>query len=792
MKRPLTSFTLPMLLFALACGPTEDEIGTSEAELASATTFEFQTRNIKVPQIASGAVTLAGGICHEIFTTRCDGTSKDDTLLVLLSGDNVVAFDDDSGANGCSRIRYRPTSTVDLHWEVWRKPSDRDPTRSHAAGRVDVRHKELESLCPMGVVYNLDGTFPPPTDPGGGGLDPGDLTGSVLLEGNAAVSGTAVRGFAMHSLMQIATTRPSAEFLGTVEPRMMLLTTPTGPVEDYDFGGGTQYCPTCSKVRAQPRFYEEPSARNAVVMVGTRGTTTGFVDLVLPGKRLAATMFTQGSPSGPHVYGPVALNGVGSFVVELSYATAHPVGEPRGPASEEMGFVRFPSTSADDEMITVYLERCRSAFCSDPVEVDSTTRYRGHFGGVDMVSPIFLESSYGTGVYRVRVALMHPDVYLVAPAKVWDRATTNHVTTIGSWNFFMDEDNLDCSQVKAPVANVWTAYRNDIDVMALQEVERQCHFNLLAQMSNVYSDKKWEFFYTRGDTYTTNCDDDYVGILANQRVWPDPSSTSLSGRGRGLEFGDALLSFDKDQLHCWSAGQNSLLCDSNSPQNGGDPHFAGHGLGCRMQPDSNWGNAYPHALTHRISDVEGNEIIVVSAHQLDIDDNDDPSDGAPFSHRKTYEEDLLTLVGGAYGPIGPDTRIIYVGDLNMLESAHEWEDMLRRLRSTFGYAIDTRLIEDERPLSTWAGKGNKCSYSTTGGQNDAVVLLGRGWARLDPAVSTVTEEWADEQGGSIEYRAGANCIPACSGSAADGCVNGGKRVLATDHKLLVTKVRTAF
>lgn len=799
-KHPMRATLLNVPLLLVACGASGDF-----AENETAVTYQgapsFVPHNVHVPRIEWGSVTLPAGRCTEIYTTSCDGTAVDDTLLLLVSGRDVVAFDDNGGSDGCSKIRRFTSRSTSVQWEVWRKPASFDPTRPAAPGRVDVRIRDLGAYCPLVASGPTSGTIGGLQARSSGTTTSGTLSppprgdGSRLLRANVAVNGSAVMGFATHSGTRIVTRRPSSKSNTDFTTRMLLLSTRTGPVEDYDVGAGG--CLGCAEVVAEQRSLTVPSNVASAILVGTRDSAPGTVDLRFESKRLAAAVSPSTEEGQSHVYGPFTLQGVSSFVVELGYRTAFPVGEPRGPATTLAGFVRYPSTDATHRMLVAHLDRCFDATCSSYARLDSTTRYRGHFGGVNVVSPIFLASHRGAGTYRVVVEDVHADVERAQPLNVWDRATAAHTTTLGTWNFFMDEDNLDCGARTAPVSEVWSQYRHDIDLMVLQEVEFQCHVELLNHLANLESDQAWEFFYSRGDTRTFNCDNNYQAVLANQRAWPDPSSTSLSGRGRGLEFGRASVAFGGDEMGCWSAGANSISCDSDSPRGGMDPLFAGHGLGCRMQPDYENFNEYSHALTHRIANVDGEEIIVVATHQNHIGSADEsPTNGAPYAHVRTYEEDIGTLVQSVYGANDANTRIVFMGDLNMFEEAKEWEDMVRRLRGAFGYAIDTRLIESGTPISTEIS-GGSCFDAATGGKNDGVVLIGMGWSKLDPSVrdGVTTEEWSSPQGGRIEYRDGGDnvdCVAACSGGPETGCVNGGDRVLSTDHELLLTKIRTAF
>jgi len=762
--------------------------------------YTFHSRNIVVPRIATARVALQAGATYELWTEGCDGTTVEDTLLVLLDPhDQVVAINDDGGTGypgGCSHLAFQPSFDGDYRWEVWRKPSPVNPTRAAAAGRVDV--KTFEAGAGQVLTLALD----------------------------APVAGTPVGGMGVHGGTTVTALRPSRADLGALSPTLLLLG-PGGAALDHD----TSRTP---RVRAPAGTV---STTGAVVLVGTRDTKGGLVDLALGPRRLHTTLaLSLSQASGTReTFGPAMLSGVGSVVVSLSYATKAAVGDPVGveavtrAVGRHSGFSRYSGSSAADRMLTASLDLCADLSCATYRTVDTTTRFRGHFGAANTTSPIFLGAHAGDGLYRVRVEAKHADLYRTAAPRVYNDATGTQVTTLGNWNIYMDTKNLGCSSGKAPAAQVWTRYRNDVDLMALQEVEYQCHFDLLKRKSEQQDSKRWEFFYTRGDTYTTNCDDDYVGLLLGQRLWPNlqASANDLAGRGRGKEFGKGSVSwYDSSagktrSVKCWRNGGWSMLCNSSKGEptydfltsnRANDPIYPSRAMGCRMTPDTDGGNEYPHAMTARIRPTDGpadgsRDIVVVVTHQIDFGSGDDPADGGGYSHLKTYLEDLPALVYGTYG--SKVNRIIYMGDLNMWETAHEWETMLRLLRKKFGYAVDTRLAQHGRPLSTWAGYGKSCGDRSTGGQNDGVILLGDGWKTLDPAVSVGNEDWsaAGGRGGKIEYRApkeeckywglscskpAPDCVPACTGTPEQGCVNGGDPVLATDHMLLITKVRTSF
>ena len=799
---------LLMLPSCITLEAAEEDDGASAAVATghgSPSPYTFHSRNIVVPRIGSGEVTLQSTTTYDLWTEQCDGTPAEDTMLVLLSSSGkVVAFNDDGGAGypgGCSRITFLPSNSGTYRWELWRKPSPQTPTRATPEGLVDVKINESSGSTSV------------------------DQTRTLKID--APVAGTAVGGFAVHGGTTLAGVRPSRKDLGALRPSMLLLADGAGPALDHDAG-------SAPLVRTP---YGTPSSTRAVLLVGTRDERAGLLDLIL-GKRRLQTMIplTQSMPAqAMEVFGPEKLSGMGSLVVELSYATTVAVGDNAGYESRTLsggsysGFSRFTGSSSADVMLQAHLDLCGDAKCISYRTVDSTKRYRGHFGAANSTGPIFLQAHAGDGTYRVRVEGIHSDVYRTASPKVWNDAAGTQVTTLGNWNIYMDTKNLTCSTGHAPAAQVWTRYRNDVDLMALQEVEYQCHFNLLKNKSEQQDSKRWEFFYTRGDTYTTNCDDDYVGLLVGQRLWPDlqAGSWDLAGRGRGKEHGKSKISWYDSaagktrSVKCWRDGGWSMLCDSSKGEpaldifggnRGNDPKYASRAMGCRMRPDTDGGNEYPHAMTALIRPTDGpsdgsRDIAVVVTHQIDFGSGDDPDDGGGYSHIKTYLEDLPALVYGTYGP--NIKRIIYMGDLNMWESAHEWETMLRLLRKKFKYAIDTRLVQSGKPLSTWAGYGKDCGYKATGGQNDGVILLGEGWKELDPAVSVGTEDWSAKgtRKGRIEYRAPKkeckywglsckkpvpDCVPACSGTPEQGCINKGDAVLATDHMFLVTKVRTAF
>ena len=805
--RPVACLAATLLWFG--CGDLDLEQEGAHAATTgygSSSPFTFHTRNVVVPRIASGEVTLHSGYTYDLWAQGCDGTSEEDTLLVLLApGGAVAALNDDGGAGypgGCSHVSFTPTHGGTYRWELWRKPTPRDVTRATAQGKVD-------------VLFNESGA----------GVSE-DRTRTLMFD--ATVNGTPVGGFAAHGGTTIDAVRPSRKDLGRLTPALLLLADAKASAAlDHDVGAA-------ARVRVP---YGTPSTTSAVLLVGTRDEQAGHVDLkVGPRKlhsQLPATVATPGL--GREVFGPEKLSGLGSAVVELRYATKAAVGDAVGSEAvtrargEHSGFSRYSGSSAADVMLRASLDLCDDAACASYHTVDTTTRYRGHFGAAFTTSPIFLQAHAGDGTYRVRVEGMHADVYRAGAPRVWNDATGTQVTTLGNWNVYMDTKNLTCSTGHAPAAQVWTRYRNDVDIMAFQEVEYQCHFDLLKKKSEQQDSKRWEFFYTRGDTYTTNCDDDYVGLLVGQRLWPNLRASwwDMAGRGRGKEHGRGKVSwYDASagktrSVKCWKDGGWSMLCDSSKGEpsldvlgsnRGNDPKYASRAMGCRMRPDTDGGNEYPHAMTARIRPTDGpadgsRDIVVVVTHQIDFGSGDDPDDGGGYSHLKTYLEDLPALVYGTYG--ASVDRIIYMGDLNMWESAHEWETMLRHLRKKFGYAIDTRLVQSGQPLSTWAGYGKSCGDKATGGQNDGVILLGKGWKELDPAVSVGTEDWSAKgtRGGRIEYRAPKeeckywglsctkpvpDCVPACSGTPEQGCVNGGDAVLATDHMFLVTKVRTAF
>ncbi len=483
-------------------------------------------------------------------------------------------------------------------------------------------------------------------------------------------------------------------------------------------------------------------------------------------------------------------------------------------------------------MLHAFLDRCADASCSSHSVVAQTKRYRGHFGAAYTTAPIYLQSHQGSGTYRVRVFHYRPpgEVYRTAYPKVWNNATTSHVTTLGSWNLlYAKEPFIDCKKWTAPVAQVWTRYRNNVDLMTFQEVDYQCHFKVLRDKSMMQDSKRWEFYYTRGDTYTANCDDDHVGFLLNQRVWPDLQAPSWdhAGRGRGKEHGKYTVSWydhvdgKHRDVHCWNDGGWSMLCNGNKGRpeydniiynnRENDPKYPEHGMGCRMSTDFNGPNRYTHAITSWIRPLDGpgngagfnpnKDIVVVTTHQLA-----EAATDTTRAHKKTYLEKLPTLVYGLYPGA---QRIIYLGDLNMNEDAHEWEAAARILRTKFKYVIDTRLITNGTPIETKAGLGSSCTDTYTD-KNDAVLLLGEGWKALDPAASVSVEDWsaAGSRNGKIEYRGRervcnpnfpnvchweyADCVPACSGTPEQGCVNYGDPVLRTDHMLLISKIRTAF
>jgi len=795
---------LPSCLGIVGDGEEDPSLMTPASSPGGPGPYTFHSRNIVVPQIGSGQVSLKTTVTYNLWAEGCDGTAAEDTLLLLLDPQGkVVALNDDGGSaypGGCSHLTYRPASSGTYRWEVWRKPAPVNPTRATTEGTVDVML----------------------SDSSGGGVG---LIQALALD--VPVAGTPVGGMAIHGGTTITAVRPSRADLGVLRPTLLLLADAPGRVLDHHTSHAAQ-------VRAPKGA---PPSTRSVVLVGTRGQVSGIVDLKVGPRRLHATIpLSLSLPNqGKEIFGPQRLTGVGSLVVELSYATRVAVGDRVGYQSVtrsgggDSGFSRYSGSSASDIMLQANLDLCADAACTTSRTVDSTTRYRGHFGASGTTSPIFLSSHAGEGTYRVRVGAIHADVYRTGAPRVWNDATGSQVTTLGNWNVYMDTKNLLCGAGHAPAAQVWTRYRNDVDLMALQEVEYQCHFDLLKRKSEQQDTKLWEFFYTRGDTYTTNCDDDYVGLLVGQRMWPNlrASSWNLAGRGRGLEHGRSSVDwYDAGpgrtrSIKCWRDGGWSMLCNSSKGERaldfmGGnrsnDPIYPSHAMGCRMRPDTDAANEYPHAMTARIRPTDGptdgsRDIIVVVTHQIDFGSGDDPDDGGGYSHIKTYLEDLPALVYGTYG--SRINRIIYMGDLNMWEEAHEWETMLRMLRQKFGYAIDTRLVQDGRPLSTWAGYGKACSDTSTGGQNDGVILLGDGWKEIDPAVSVRTEDWSasDGRGGRIEYRApkeeckywglsckkpAPDCVPACSGTPEQGCVNHGSAVLATDHKFLVTKVRTAF
>ena len=806
--RFLTCLATALLLSScFTVGPEEDDGARAAVATGhgSPSPFTFHSRNIVAPRIASGQVTLQSAASYDLWTEGCDGTKAEDTLLVLLGpNDKVVAFNDDGGAGypgGCSHLTYQPTFGGAHRWEVWRKPTPQNPTRATPEGLVD-------------VLIN-----------GSTGGTSVDQTRTLVF--NAPVAGTPVGGFAVHGGTTVYALRPSRKDLGALSPALLLLAGITGPALGHDSRSAARVLTP----------HGTPSTNHAVVLVGTRGEQGGMVDLAVGPRRLHSLIpLTQSVPTaGQEAFGPEKLSGMGSLVVELSYATKVAVGDKVGheavtrSGGEDSGFSRFSGSSAADSMLKASLDLCDDAACASFRTVDSTTRYRGHFGAANTTGPIFLQAHAGDGTYRVRVEGIHADVYRTNSPRVWNDATGTQVTTLGNWNLYMDTKNLTCSTGHAPAAQVWTRYRNDVDLMAFQEVEYQCHFDLLKKKSEQQDSKRWEFFYTRGDTYTTNCDDDYVGLLVGQRLWPDMRASwwNMAGRGRGKEHGKSKVSWydagagKTRSVKCWRDGGWSMMCDSSRGEPaldvlGGnrsdDPKYASRAMGCRMRPDTDGGNEYPHAMTARIRPTDGpadgsRDIVVVVTHQIDFGSGDDPDDGGGYSHIKTYLEDLPALVYGTYGP--NIKRIIYMGDLNMWETAHEWETMLRLLREKFSYAIDTRLVQHGRPLSTWAGYGKSCGDTATGGQNDGVILLGEGWKELDPAVSVGTEDWSAKgtRGGRIEYRAPkeqckywglsctkpvVDCVPACTGTPEQGCINKGDAVLATDHMFLITKVRTAF
>ena len=804
---------LPACIGAVGLDEQGADDRAATTSFGSVSPYTFQSRNIVVPRIGWGKVWLRSGSSYDLWTEQCDGSADEDTLLVLLdSSGRVVAFNDDGGSGypgGCSRLSYQPALAGYHSWEVWRKPSPGDPTRTGLAGLVDVK------LNVSGPGTSVDQTR--------------------TLAFDTPVNGTPVGGFAMHGGSSVTTLRPSRSDLQPLHPTLLLLSGNSGPVMDHDAGSAGARCAGCSVVQA-PAGTVSTSA--AVVLAGTRDERGGMVDLTLGKRTLHGTLTLSASHAGKasEVFGPTQLSGMGSLVVELSYATRVAVGDASGhktvvrsSGSRDSGFARYDGSSAADSMLRASLDVCSDAACNSYETIDSTTRYRGHFGAAYTTSPIFLQSHRGDGLYRVRVEGLHGDVYRTSSPRIWNDAMGTGVTTLGNWNVYMDTTNLNCGKQRAPVAQVWTRYRNDIDLMALQEVEYQCHFNLLKDVSEQQDNKRWEFFYTRGDTYTTNCDDDYVGLLIGQRLWPSltAGSWNLAGRGRGKEHGRSRVNWSDPvtgtsrSVKCWKDGGWSMLCDSDKGESkydflahnrDNDPRYASRAGGCRMRPDTDGGNEYPHAMTSRIRPTDGpadgsRDIVVVVTHQIDFGSGDDPDDGGGYSHLKTYLEDLPALVYGTYGP--KINRIIYMGDLNMWETAHEWETMLRSLRKKFGYAIDTRLVQSGRPLTTWAGYGKECGYQATGGQNDGVILLGSGWKEIDPAVSVGTEDWSAKgsRAGRIEYRAPKeeckywglsctkpvpDCVPACSGTPEQGCVNKGDAVLATDHMFLITKVRTAF
>jgi hypothetical protein len=248
-----------------------------------------------------------------------------------------------------------------------------------------------------------------------------------------------------------------------------------------------------------------------------------------------------------------------------------------------------------------------------------------------------------------------------------------------------------------------------------------------------------------------------------------------------------------------------MLCDSNKGRpewdhiiannRENDPKYPEHGMGCRMSVDWSGFNRYTHAVTSWFRPLDGGasgqgfdpskDIVVVTSHQLA-----NAADDTTAAHKKTYLEKLPTLVYGLYPGA---KRIIYIGDLNMNEAAHEWEAAARLLRNKFKYVIDTRLITSGVPIGTKAGTGSSCT-ATYSDKNDAMLLLGEGWKQIDPAAEVAVEDWtsAGSRDGRIEYRKGADCIAPCVGVPEEGCVNYGDPVLATDHMLLISKVRTAF
>ena len=807
---------LPACLGDVGGVEPEGRRGVSTVGSWAASPYTFHSRNIVAPRVGWGKLQLRSTSQYDLWAEGCDGTAAEDTLLLLLDAQGaVVASNDDGGAGypgGCSHLSYQPSWSGSYSWEVWRKPRPKNPTRLTTAGLVDIKLNEVDLTAGKGSSS--------------------DQTRTLVFD--APVNGSAVGGFALHDGSTITALRPSRADRKASHPRLLLLDSATGAVLDHDAGGATERCATCARITAPAGT---GSSTTAVLLVGTRDRHSGQVDLRLGQRKLRGKIpLTAATPAlGQQLFGPRLLTGMGSFVVQLSYATRVAVGDKVGhrtvtrSGGRHSGFERYAGSSAKDRMFTATLDICSDASCSSYEALQSTTRYRGHFGAANTTAPVFLQSHYGDGYYRVRVSRLHSDVYRTAAPAVYNDATNSQVTTLGNWNIYMDTTNLSCGGNRAPAAQVWTRYRNDIDLMAFQEVEYQCHFNLLKQRSEAQDNKAWEFFYTRGDTYTTNCDDDYVGLLIGQRLWPDLQAgpQDLAGRGRGKEFGrDKVSWFDTSaattrSVKCWKKGGWSMLCDSSkgepkldffSGNRDNDPSYPKRAMGCRMRPDTDGGNEYPHAMTARIRPTDGpadgsRDIVVVVAHQIDFGSGDDPDDGGGYSHIKTYLEDLPALVYGTYGP--NVDRIMYIGDLNMWESAHEWETMLRKLRGKFGYAIDTRLIQHAGPLSTWAGYGKDCSYQATGGQNDGVILLGQGWSKLDPAVSVGTEDWSAKgtRGGRIEYRAPKeeckyfglsctkpvpDCVPRCSGTPETGCVNNGDPVLATDHSLLITKVRTAL
>ena len=145
-KLTLMHAVMPFILLGLlGCGKA---FGESSNLYGNPSSVPFKTRNIVVPQIAWGKVTLTGNKTARIWTEGCDAGALEDTFLVLLNSENkVVAYNDDGGSEypgGCSRLEYKPATTGDFIWEVWHKASTFDPTRKKIYGRVDVKMKEVD------------------------------------------------------------------------------------------------------------------------------------------------------------------------------------------------------------------------------------------------------------------------------------------------------------------------------------------------------------------------------------------------------------------------------------------------------------------------------------------------------------------------------------------------------------------------------------------------------------------------------------------------------------------------